>query len=152
MYLILIDAFSKWVQAYEMRDISAKATVEAFKEYVAAWGLPIKVVTDNGPAFVAREFQEFLHKNNIIHLTSPPYHPASNGAAENAVKTFKISSLSSVNRNSNLRVNLSSNQARGIEQQANKETKEVMVKSEPTSTEATASGPCTQMTQKQSYH
>lgn len=47
------------------------------------------MITDNGPTFVSAEFKEFLHKNGIKHTTSAPYHPATNGLAERAVKIFK---------------------------------------------------------------
>ncbi|XP_014206406.1 uncharacterized protein K02A2.6-like [Copidosoma floridanum] len=89
MDFIITDAHSKWVDVQEMRDISAKSTIDAFKLYFATWGLPIKIVTDNGPAFISQEFRKFTRNNNIDHHLVPPYHPASNGAAENAVKTFK---------------------------------------------------------------
>lgn len=44
---------------------------------------------------VARQYfwwpglDHFCAKNSVIHLTSPPFRPASNGAAENSVKSFK---------------------------------------------------------------
>ncbi|KAF2883623.1 hypothetical protein ILUMI_22557 [Ignelater luminosus] len=48
------------------------------------------IFSDNGPQFVSREFAHFCEMNGILHRTSSPYHPATNGAAENAVKTFKL--------------------------------------------------------------
>jgi len=46
-------------------------------------------VTDNGPSFTSENFRNFLMKNGIKHVKTAPYHPASNGAAENSVRTFK---------------------------------------------------------------
>jgi transposase InsO family protein len=55
----------------------------------ASQGLPEMVVSDNGPAFVSKEFEEFLRKNGVRHVTSAPYHPSSNGLVERVVQTFK---------------------------------------------------------------
>ena len=46
-------------------------------------------MSDNGLQLVCNEFETFLCKNGIKHLTSPPYHPASNGAAERLVQSVK---------------------------------------------------------------
>ena len=47
------------------------------------------VVTDNGTCFVSAEFEQFLKGNGVKHTTSAPYHPASNGLAERAVRMVK---------------------------------------------------------------
>jgi len=42
--------------------------------------------SDNAPQFMSVEFKEFLEQNNIVHHITPPYHPSTNGLAENMVK------------------------------------------------------------------
>ena len=46
-------------------------------------------MSDNGPQFVAKEFEEFMLNNGIKHIRSAPYHPATNGLVERFVQSFK---------------------------------------------------------------
>lgn len=89
MILIVTDTYSKWPEAFIMNSTDSQSTVEKFRECFARFGLPRVVVTDNGRQFTSDEFTKFLTNNGIKHLTSSPYHPASNGCAENAVKSLK---------------------------------------------------------------
>ena len=72
----------------KVRAISSK-TIEKLRITFANYGLPRKVVTDNGSSFTSEEFRTFMSENGIVHITSAPYHPSSNGLAERAVQTFK---------------------------------------------------------------
>nr|XP_023023898.1 uncharacterized protein K02A2.6-like [Leptinotarsa decemlineata] len=72
-----------------MRTITSRDTEIKLRKTFARFGLPDTVVTDNGPSVVSKEMETFFQRNGIQHLTSPPYNPASNGAAENMVRTFK---------------------------------------------------------------
>ena len=91
MILIIVDAYSKWVETFIMNNPDSKSCIEKFREYFARFGLPKVVHTDNGRQFESREFINFLQMNGIKFSTSPPFHPATNGLAENAVKNFKYS-------------------------------------------------------------
>ena len=64
-------------------------TTDRFRMLCCRFGLPDTVVTDNGPAFVGEEFQRFVKKNGIRHITTAPYHPASNGLAERYAREVK---------------------------------------------------------------
>lgn len=72
-----------------MTNMSEKATISVFKEVFTRFGYPAHLVTDNYSKFVGGNFQILMKKSGIRHSTSPPYCPATNGAAENLVDTFK---------------------------------------------------------------
>ena len=55
----------------------------------ATHDLPQAVVSDNGSAFTSSDFEEFMQMIGICHIRTAPYHPASNGSAEQAVQTLK---------------------------------------------------------------
>lgn len=88
-FLIVVDAHSKWFEVIPMTATTAGNTVAKLKEIFSRFGVPRKLVSDNGPPFTSDEFLNFLVKNGVKHVTSAPYHPASNGEAENAVRTVK---------------------------------------------------------------
>ena len=88
-FLIVVDAHSKWMEVVPVASMNAATTIDKLRNMFATHGLPDKIVSDNGPAFVSEAFGEFLKKNGISHTTSSPYHPASNGLAERAVRSFK---------------------------------------------------------------
>ncbi len=74
MYLVLIDATTKWLEVHPMQAITASKTIEILSSIFATHGLPRKVhvVSDNGPTFTSSEFGEFMSKNGIHHIFSSP--------------------------------------------------------------------------------
>ena len=88
-YLIIVDAHSKWVEIFPTSSITSTCTISLLRSCFARWGLPVVLVSDNGTCFTSSEFQEFVQKNGIRHVRSAPFHPSSNGLAENMVRTFK---------------------------------------------------------------
>nr|XP_023691255.1 uncharacterized protein K02A2.6-like [Paramormyrops kingsleyae] len=89
MFLILIDAYSKWMDVYPVKSATSATTIDCLRQSFCSQGLPEMLVSDNGSCFVSAEFKEFTQKNSIRHITSAPYHASSNGCAERAVQTFK---------------------------------------------------------------
>ena len=89
MFLIVVDAYSKWIEVEIMHDATSPSTVHRLRRIFSTHGLPKVMVTDNGPAFVGDAFEKFCLKNGVRHITTAPYHPSSNGQAERVVRTFK---------------------------------------------------------------
>jgi len=89
MYLILVDAHSKWPEVAEMSSTSAANTIQQLRSLFARFGLPEQCVSDNGPPFNSQDFAAFMKSNGIKHIRSSPYQPATNGLAERFVQTFK---------------------------------------------------------------
>ena len=89
MYLIVVDAFSKWVEIAIANTATSEATIEGLRNMFATHGVPDTLVSDNGSCFTSEQFANFCRRNNITHITSAPFHSASNGLAERAVQTFK---------------------------------------------------------------
>lgn len=88
-FLIIVDTYSKWPEVIPMSSTTSRATISPLMSVFVTHGLPVRVVTDNGPQFCSDEFQEFLASNGIEHIRSAPYHPSTNGEAERSVQTFK---------------------------------------------------------------
>lgn len=90
MYLVIVDAYSKWVEVYDVSaGYGSKVVINKLTDLMARFGLINTICTDNGTSFVSNEFETFCANNGITHLTSPAYHPASNGQAESYVKIIK---------------------------------------------------------------
>ena len=89
MFLIIVDAYSKWLEVHPTRVTTSKGTIEKLRATFATHDIPTTLVSDNGSNFCSEEFEDFLTKNGIHHRKTAPYHPSSNGLAERAVQTFK---------------------------------------------------------------
>ncbi|KAM7284519.1 uncharacterized protein ISCGN_001613 [Ixodes scapularis] len=89
MILIVIDAYSKWIEATATNHATSDSTIRQLRELFSRFGIPRTVVTDNGTPFTSEEFSQFLKRNHVEHYRTAPYHPESNGLAERAVRTVK---------------------------------------------------------------
>ena len=89
MFLVAVDAHSKWPEVCIMRSTTAEKTIEKLGEMFSRFGFPEQLVSDNGPQFISQEFGRFLEANGVQHIRSAPYHPSTNGLAERFVQSMK---------------------------------------------------------------
>ncbi|XP_046810007.1 uncharacterized protein K02A2.6-like [Lucilia cuprina] len=91
MWLIVVDSYSRFPYVIEISTATSSTTINALQDIFSVEGLPNTTVSDNGSQFTSKDFEEFCRRNAIEHITSPPFHPSSNGLAERTVRTFKES-------------------------------------------------------------
>lgn len=89
IYFFVIDAYSKWIEVFTTKSPTSGFTVKCLRYLFSRFGNPAKTVSDNGAQFTSSEFKQFLEQNGIKHTYTAPGYPATNGPAENAVRTVK---------------------------------------------------------------
>ena len=107
MFLVVGDAYSKWIEVFKTSSSTTAVTVQRSRECFSTHGLPDVIVSHNGTAFTGEDFALFLSENGIKRITSAPKHPASNGFAERYVCTFKETMKKMVNEEGSLDTKLS---------------------------------------------
>ena len=60
MFLLVVDAKSKWIELFPMSSTTASMTILALRFLFATHGLPEVIVSDNSPQFVAQEMNDFF--------------------------------------------------------------------------------------------
>lgn len=91
----VLDGCSRYLLHWELRESMTEADVEivlqrAREQYP---GTRPRVITDNGSAFIARDFKIFLREAGMTHVKTSPYYPQSNGKIERWHKTLKSEAL-----------------------------------------------------------
>jgi len=87
----VLDGFSRMIIHHELREQMKEADVElilqrAKEKYPHARP---KVISDNGPQFIARDFKEYIRLAGMTHVRTSPFYPQSNGKLERFHKSIK---------------------------------------------------------------
>lgn len=90
--LTCIDRYTSWPEVYPIPDIKAETIAETFYSgWVARFGAPEKIVTDQGRQFESKLFASLTNLLGICRIRTTPYHPQSNGKIERFHRTLKQS-------------------------------------------------------------
>ena len=88
--LVAIDYFTKWVEASSYANVTRNVVIKFVKNnLICRYGLPNKLITDNGTNLNNKGMKELCDKFKIEHHNSSPYRPKMNGAVEAANKNIK---------------------------------------------------------------
>lgn len=80
----VLDGFSRYILHWEIRESMTEADVETILQRAAEKYPRAKprIISDNGPQFIARDFKEFIRLMGMTHVRTSPYYPQSNGKLE----------------------------------------------------------------------
>ena len=84
-YLIsVLDGYSRFIVHWELRESMTEADVEIVLQRAREKfpGATPRIISDNGPQFIARDFKEFIRICGMTHVRTSPYYPQSNGKLE----------------------------------------------------------------------
>lgn len=87
----VLDGCSRYVVHWEIRESMKENDVEMIVQRALERfpGEKPRLISDNGPQFVAKDFKEFIRLSGMTHVRTSPYYPQSNGKIERAQGTFK---------------------------------------------------------------
>jgi putative transposase len=87
----ILDGYSRFIVHWEIREKMEEADVQTIIQRAreAYPGVSPRLISDNGPQFIAKDFKEFIRIAGMTHVKTSPYYPQSNGKIERWHKTLK---------------------------------------------------------------
>lgn len=91
----ILDGASRKIVHWEIRESMTEADVECILERARELypGEKPRIISDNGPQFIARDFKEFIRLTGMTHVRTSPYYPQSNGKLERFHRTIKADGI-----------------------------------------------------------
>jgi putative transposase len=87
----VLDGCSRFIVHWEIRDKMEESDVQTIIQRAREQfpGTTPRIISDNGPQFLAKDFKEFIRVCGMTHVKTSPYYPQSNGKIERWHKTLK---------------------------------------------------------------
>jgi putative transposase len=87
----VLDGFSRYIVHWDIKESMTEADVEIILQRAREKFPDAKprIISDNGPQFISKDFKEFIRISGMTHVKTSPYYPQSNGKLERYHKTIK---------------------------------------------------------------
>lgn len=80
----LLDGYSRYIVHWEIRESMTERDVETIVQRALEKhpGVKPRIISDNGPQFIAKDFKAFIRLAGMTHVRTSPFYPQSNGKLE----------------------------------------------------------------------
>ncbi len=87
----ILDGYSRFIVHSEIREQMTELDVETILQRAREKfpGVTPRIISDNGPQFIANDFKAFIRICGMTHVRTSPYYPQSNGKLERYHRTIK---------------------------------------------------------------
>ena len=87
----VLDGCSRYIVHWEIREAMTEGDIEIILQRAKERfpGVVPRIISDNGPQFIAKDFKEFIRITGMTHVRTSPYYPQSNGKIERWHRTIK---------------------------------------------------------------
>ncbi len=87
----VLDGASRYIVDWSLRESMREPDVEVLLQRAKEKFPEAKprIISDNGPQFIAKDFKEFIRISGMTHVRTAPYYPQSNGKLERWNKSIK---------------------------------------------------------------
>ena len=87
----ILDGCSRYIVNWDLRESMTEADIEIILERAKETYPEARprIISDNGPQFIAKDFKEFIRISGMTHVRTSPYYPQSNGKIERWHKSLK---------------------------------------------------------------
>ena len=86
--LVIIDKFTKYLEAYAVPDVTTESVVWGLREFICRHSIPEKILSDQGSAYESKVVEQLCELLDIEKIRTSPFHPQGNGQSENSNRTI----------------------------------------------------------------
>jgi len=87
----VLDGYSRYILNWDLRESMTEADIEIILQRAKELypGAKPRIISDNGPQFIAKDFKEFIRISGMTHVRTSPFYPQSNGKIERWHKSLQ---------------------------------------------------------------
>jgi putative transposase len=88
----VLDGYSRYLVAWDLRESMTEQQVEIVLQRARERfpNAQPRIISDNGPQFIAKDFKQFIRLSGMTHVRTSPYYPQSNGKLERWHQSAKV--------------------------------------------------------------